>query len=373
MTCQEVMKTRLRLGADLKGRTPIGLVLVLLSAMVVLVSPMSQADANSNITGVDRGKVTNGAFNALVSASSSAANLPENTCGLTRNQIVALWLTISWAETNGGDTSRSISPMSHSRGDFFGMAWGNDALYSDGTVSGNPQIFLTPGIGLFQLDTLDAIPDWMDNGRRTNAYLAADAIASTIVGQACAYNLYSDNRVYRNWFGCTDYGLRCNNIYASIYDVGSDRLNVVPEGSGDWAGGSWWTACRFGNLGPVDSPEFGCYFVDPQWQATGYTKHYQPWDGSLRAFGDNSNNSPVPSGYLSFSRHNVRYAIWLRLNNPYSGEFGKYIEYGNSRNGRREFGSDDPGRRWWRGTNLEVRVPIYPWWEENYRWTPDGV
>jgi len=240
----------------------------------------------------------------------------------------------------GGKKSLAPSPMVLSRWDGWSLSK-NRPLYSFGTYSDNKRAHWNPGIGLWQLDTWDETLH-LNHAERMNTYIGAEAVAERFNDAYCngfttgGQTYYGDAAVkkalYPNWFACKNN--KCwNTFYNDIYQHSTDGINVNLVSGNDWDGGVVDHLCRWGSSGST----FQCYWIN--------TNIAQGWMDTSDPFG-NGARTPLAEGFLSFTRNNRKYAVWLN-NSGVGGEVVDRVSV--SKNARYD-------AYWYQPTSLQVRI-----------------
>lgn len=253
----------------------------------------------------------------------SAASSYYQGTGLTRNELAALMLSVTWPETTGGSET-APSPMTLSRGDNSSGLWSFNSKSSSNTTR---RAFWHPGIGVFQLDSA-GIGANLGVHSRINTSEASPIAAQEISKK------YKDSRgstkaakradAWRAWYACRDGS--CETIFNTIYDSSKDTITITRNSSVTRTGGMVQKTCSY----IWDQrTTFTCYEIDPS-KAQGFTgwRAWTPLDGSLTG-----NTSPITMSFISFVRNSREERHWLKEVTRYSTDIDANRSLGqNERN-----------------------------------------
>jgi hypothetical protein len=299
--------------------------LVILLGLAVMLLPSGSARAATY-------RMTEGAYNGTRQAASDMlANHPN--CGFTVNELAAVMLAIPVHEIAGGDSSVASSPMTLSRYD----GWSNTRnrpLYSDGTYDYFRRAHWNPGVGLWQLDTFDDTQKYSHAIRMGTGGAAAREVGNYLREAKCNGSLGVALR--NTWFACA-YNM-CWDTYQDMYVASDDRINKDLTPGTEYDEGVKDATCRF----DPDYASFACNMIDVDNNAEGYAPTGDPTGEGDR--------TPLADRFYSFTRNDLKQAIWLRSGTGYDEERAKKVPVNND---AREVGN------WSQSTGLQ-HFECYP-------------
>lgn len=236
----------------------------------------------------------------------NAASIYYSGSGLTRNELVALMLSVTWPETGANNTG-TPSPMTLSRADNSSGLW---SFKNKTSTNKEKRAFWHPGIGVFQLDSA-GMGAQLGIHERINIATAAPVVANHIVTK---YKKNPSNtkqsrraEAWAQWYACNNN--KCENIFNSIYNSTTDKVTVTKDTSVSSTGGMITRSCNI--IG--SSATFSCYEINPA-NAQGYTyfSSFTP-EGSLT-----SSTSPLTSPLITFVLNGSEERYWFKERTGYS-------------------------------------------------------
>jgi len=250
----------------------------------------------------------------------SAASSYYQGTGLTRNELAALMLSVTWPETTGGSQT-SPSPMTLSRGDNSSGLWSFKNKSSSNTTR---RAFWHPGIGVFQLDSAGIGKDLGIHSRINTseaAPIAAQEISKKYRDSKGSTKAAKRADAWYAWYACRDGS--CESIFNSIYDSTKDTISITRDSNVTRTGGMVQKTCSY----IWDQRNtFTCYEIDPN-KAQGFTgwREWTPLDGSLTG-----NTSPISLSFISFVRDGREERHWLKENTKYTIDVNANRTLGNN-------------------------------------------
>ena len=199
------------------------------------------------------------------------AEVAQQSCDLTQNQLVAMMLSITYGEAGG----TVPAPMTHSMNE---IAAGNSRrfnLYQSPGPGIPPQSgsgnWWHPGIGLWQMDSAGEGRPWAAF-QRIDTSVISTPVADTLANRYCDARSDGDSRTVARrraygcnlaedsctWFACTiGEPNRCENVYHEIHVNGALVLNK--DNSVGSLGGMQLHECHIGGASTVSN----CWWINP--------------------------------------------------------------------------------------------------------------
>lgn len=235
----------------------------------------------------------------------------EKTC-VSKGGLASLMIAASIAETVGGSSTVTPSPMTMGRADTTSVRSTNRHLYEGSSTSTPyPRAFWHAGLGLYQLDymgdansTAPKISTWTSSlitAREMNR-LYCNTSGTHAQRRAAAWS---------PWYACG--GGRCESIFWSIYHPSTPKL--TRDTTVGRYGGMVQRSCF--HAGDPNN-RFTCWFVNPS-NAQG---HRGTWQQAPLAGNSNRHTPPSPltAPYYTYlhSGNNLDYRHWISTHSGYS-------------------------------------------------------
>ena len=244
--------------------------------------------------------VTRGAYNGIMTAVDEAFRPCRD---LTKNRLAAIMIAISVHEVNGRRRDIAASPMSLSVNE--GV---NNRFFSHGTPKQYVNAYWSPGVGLWQLDTLkngyvDVVR--LNHAERADTAIGGIEVATELRRLYCIGKLFDRPPTPRAWswiggiWRACEYRNICQQTYQRIYNEKSKSLNVhIVEGWNNTAGGVQKHKCRWDQ-----GEEMECFLYDTSKPEGNMGSGQRPLAYPFISFTDDETNETL----------HTRYAVWPKV------------------------------------------------------------